>query len=140
MDFYGNGILIEKRRLNEVLSIQNSFYSFEKFRYMCILSGCDYLPSLPGIGLVKACKVLKTARQQDLRQLLKKLPTYLKMNLAVTDEYVEKFICADNTFLYQLVFDPLQRKMIPLNPYAPEVDTSQLDYAGRYPLPLLACS
>ncbi|GFS11584.1 exonuclease 1 [Elysia marginata] len=65
-------------------------------------------------------------------KLLKKLPTYLKMNLAVTDEYVEKFICADNTFLYQLVFDPLQRKMIPLNPYAPEVDTSQLDYAGRY--------
>ena len=67
MDFFGNGILIEKSQLNQVLAIQNSFYSFEKFRYMCILSGCDYLPSLPGIGLVKACKVLKTARQQELR-------------------------------------------------------------------------
>ncbi|KAK3770564.1 hypothetical protein RRG08_010753 [Elysia crispata] len=132
MDFYGNGILIEKSHLNEVLAIQNSFYSFEKFRYMCILSGCDYLPSLPGIGLVKACKVLKTARQQELRLLLKKLPTYLKMNLIVSEEYIEKFICADNTFLYQLVFDPLRHKMVPLNPYPPEVDPSQLDYAGQY--------
>ncbi|KAK3787131.1 hypothetical protein RRG08_038650, partial [Elysia crispata] len=48
-----------KSHLNEVLAIQNSFYSFEKFPYMCILSGCDYLPSLPGIGLVKACKVFE---------------------------------------------------------------------------------
>ncbi|RUS76102.1 hypothetical protein EGW08_016133 [Elysia chlorotica] len=132
MDFFGNGVLIEKSRLNEVLAIQNSFYSFEKFRYMCILSGCDYLPSLPGIGLVKACKVLKTARQQELRLLLKKLPTYLKMNLVVTEEYVEKFIRADNTFLYQLVYDPLRRRMAPLNPYPPEVDPGELHYAGQY--------
>ena len=65
--------------------------------------------------------------------MLKKLPTYLKMNLVVPDEYVDKFICANNTFLYQLVFDPLQRKMIPLHPYPPDVDSSQLDYAGQYP-------
>ena len=27
---------------------------------MCILSGCDYLDSLPGIGLGKASKLFKT--------------------------------------------------------------------------------
>lgn len=69
MDFFGNGILIERSRLNEVVEIQDGFYTFEKFRYMCILSGCDYLQSLPGIGLVKACKVFKTARQTDIRQV-----------------------------------------------------------------------
>lgn len=67
MDVLGNGVMIEKTRLNEVLEIQNGFYTFEKFRYMCILSGCDYLSSLPGIGLAKACKVFKLARQADLR-------------------------------------------------------------------------
>lgn len=69
MDFYGNGTLIEKSRLNEVLAIKGGFYTFEKFRYMCILSGCDYLPSIPGIGLARACKVFKNARQPDIRQV-----------------------------------------------------------------------
>ncbi|KAH9487687.1 Rad2 nuclease [Bulinus truncatus] len=138
MDFFGNGTLIEKSRLNEVLSIQNGIYTFEKFRHMCILSGCDYLPSLPGIGLNKACKVFKTARQSDLTQLLKKLSTYLKMNLTVPDDYVEGFIRADNTFLYQLVFDPLTRKLCPLNPYPPEINPKELDYAGQYLPPDLA--
>jgi exonuclease-1 len=32
-----------------------SFVSFDPdmFRAMCILSGCDYVPSLPGVGLKK---------------------------------------------------------------------------------------
>lgn len=67
MDTLGNGIMIQKSRLNEVLEIQNGLYTFDKFRYMCILSGCDYLPSLPGIGLAKACKVFKLARQTDMK-------------------------------------------------------------------------
>jgi len=66
MDFAGNGILIEQRRLNEVTDIPTDQYTFDKFRYICILSGCDYLPSLPGIGLAKANKVFKIARQADI--------------------------------------------------------------------------
>ena len=69
MDFFGNGILIERRRLNEVTELQSAFYTFEKFRYMCILSGCDYLSSLPGIGLIKACKVFRVARETDIRRV-----------------------------------------------------------------------
>ncbi|KAI8785058.1 exonuclease 1 [Biomphalaria glabrata] len=132
MDFFGNGTLIEKSRLNEVLSMQSGVYTFEKFRQMCILSGCDYLASLPGIGLGKAGKVFKTARQTDLTQLLKKLPTYLKMNLTVPEDYIEGFIKAENTFLYQLVYDPLKRKLCPLNPYPPGIKAEDLDYAGQY--------
>ncbi|KAL3872707.1 hypothetical protein ACJMK2_035913 [Sinanodonta woodiana] len=132
MDHFGNGLLIERSDLNEVIEIQEGFYTFDKFRYLCILSGCDYLPSLPGIGLAKACKVFKVARQSDIKQLLKKVPTYLKMNLTVTQEYIDGFIKADNTFLYQLCFDPLQRKLVPLNPYTDDVDPRDLGYAGSY--------
>ncbi|KAK3587807.1 hypothetical protein CHS0354_042771 [Potamilus streckersoni] len=132
MDHFGNGLLIERKELNEVMEIQDGFFTFDKFRYLCILSGCDYLPSLPGIGLAKACKVFKVARQSDLKQLLKKVPTYLKMNLTVTQEYIDGFIKADNTFLYQLCFDPLQRKLVPLNPYTDDVDPKDLGYAGSY--------
>ncbi|XP_046377448.1 exonuclease 1-like isoform X1 [Haliotis rufescens] len=130
MDVFGNGILVEHSRLNEVLQIRSDFYTFDKFRYMCILSGCDYLASLPGIGLAKANKVFKMARQPDLKVLLSKLPSYLKMKLVVTQEYIDRFVQADNTFLYQLVFDPVKRTLIPLNPYPPEVFPLQMDYAG----------
>ncbi|XP_052275253.1 exonuclease 1-like isoform X2 [Dreissena polymorpha] len=132
MDHSGNGVLIEQRRLNEVLEIQTDTYTFDKFRYLCILSGCDYLASLSGIGLAKANKVFKIARQSDIEQLLKKLSTYLKSNITVPQEYIDGFVAANNTFLYQLVFDPLKRKLVPLTPYAPDVDPSCLHYAGAY--------
>ena len=67
MDFAGNGVVIEKRRLNEALNMRADLYTFDKFRYMCILSGCDYLPNLPGIGLGKACKIFQRTRQTDMK-------------------------------------------------------------------------
>lgn len=59
---------------------------------------------------------------------------YLKMNLVVPEEYVEGFVRANNTFLHQLVFDPVQRKVVPLNPYPEHTDPASLSYAGLYPV------
>lgn len=58
---------------------------------------------------------------------------YLKMNVIVTEEYIEGFQRANNTFLYQLVYDPLECKLCPLNPYPPETDPEKMTYAGLYP-------
>lgn len=58
---------------------------------------------------------------------------YLKMNLVVPEQYIEGFIKANNTFLYQLVFDPVRRKVVPLNPYPEHIDVGNLNYAGLYP-------
>lgn len=58
---------------------------------------------------------------------------YLKMNLVVPETYVEGFVKANNTFLYQLVFDPVSRKVVPLNPYPENMDPATLSYAGLYP-------
>lgn len=33
---------------------------------MCILSGCDYLENLPGIGLGKAKKFLKSIQKTEI--------------------------------------------------------------------------
>ena len=66
MDVNGDGMLVEKCKLNLALGLQADVYSFEKFRYMCILSGCDYLANLPGIGLAKANKVFKLTRNPDI--------------------------------------------------------------------------
>ena len=66
-------------------------------------------------------------------QVIRKMGQYLKMSVAVPEEYLQGFTKADNTFLYQLVFDPLQRKVVPLNPYPEHLDPSTLSYAGLYP-------
>ncbi|CAK6973679.1 exonuclease 1 [Scomber scombrus] len=129
MDKQGNGLEIDQSNLGRCRSLGNIFTE-EKFRHMCILSGCDYLASLHGIGLGKACKLLRLAKDPDILKVIRKMGQYLKMNLVVPEQYIEGFVRANNTFLYQLVFDPVNRKVVPLNPYLEHVDPSTLSYAG----------
>ncbi|XP_051849464.1 exonuclease 1 isoform X1 [Antechinus flavipes] len=131
MDKLGNGLEIDQARLGMCRQLGDVFTE-EKFRYMCVLSGCDYLSSLHGIGLAKACKLLKIANNPDIIKVIKKLGHYLKMNITVPEEYINGFIRANNTFLYQLVFDPVKRKLVPLNDYEDDIDPNTLHYAGQY--------
>ncbi|NXC69454.1 EXO1 Exonuclease, partial [Anhinga anhinga] len=131
IDKFGNGLEIDQARLGNCKQLGNVFTE-EKFRYMCILSGCDYLPSIHGIGLAKACKLLKLANNPDIIKVIKKMGQYLKMNITVSEEYIQGFTRANNTFLYQLVFDPVNRKLVPLNAYGDGVDPETLIYAGRH--------
>ncbi|NXD12967.1 EXO1 Exonuclease, partial [Nothocercus nigrocapillus] len=131
IDKFGNGLEIDQSRLGNCKQLGNVFTE-EKFRYMCILSGCDYLPSIHGIGLAKACKLLKLANNPDIIKVIKKMGQYLKMNITVSEEYIEGFTRANNTFLYQLVFDPVNRKLVPLNAYDDDIDPETLIYAGRH--------
>ncbi|XP_078085697.1 exonuclease 1 [Mustelus asterias] len=131
VDKSGNGIEIDQARFGKCKQLGDVFTE-EKFRYMCILSGCDYLASIHGIGLAKACKLLRLANNPDIITVIKKMGQYLKTNVTVTEEYIDGFIRANNTFLYQLVFDPLKRKLVPLNAYSDGVDPGTLDYAGHH--------
>ncbi|XP_065536249.1 exonuclease 1 [Lathamus discolor] len=131
IDKFGNGLEIDQARLGNCKQLGNVFTE-EKFRYMCILSGCDYLSSIHGIGLAKACKLLKLANNPDIIKVIKKMGQYLKMNIVVPEEYIQGFTRANNTFLYQLVFDPVNRKLVPLNPYEDDIDPETLIYAGRH--------
>lgn len=65
--------------------------------------------------------------------MIRKIGLYLKMNLNVPEDYMEGFVRANNTFLYQLVFDPVRREVVPLNPYPDHLDVKTLSYAGLYP-------
>ncbi|KAM8953802.1 exonuclease 1 [Pelodytes ibericus] len=129
MDKFGNGLEIDQERLGMCKHLGDVFTE-EKFRYMCILSGCDYLPSIHGIGLAKASKLLKIANNPDIITVIKKIGQYLKTNITVPDGYIEGFVRANNTFLYQLVFDPVNKKLVPLNPYEADVNPEDLSYAG----------
>ena len=54
-------------------------------------------------------------------------------SLSVCACFITGFFKAVNTFLYQLVYDPMQRRVVPLNPYPDDVTPSELHYAGPYP-------
>jgi len=89
MDVNGNGVLVEHCQLNKAMCLHADVYTFDKFRYACILSGCDYVPSLPGIGLVKATKVFQLSRQTDVATVTNDLSLCLSSlftaNLLVKD-------------------------------------------------------
>lgn len=75
---------------------------------------------------------LKLLNYLNKNKILKIMSQNLKMpNLIVTQDYIEKFVKADKTFKYQIVFDPLQRKLVSLNEYGVEVSENEdLSYAG----------
>ncbi|KAI1708835.1 XPG i-region domain-containing protein [Ditylenchus destructor] len=98
-------------------AIQKKF-EFKIFRRICILAGCDYLQGgLKGIGLKNAELFFAKISTDDMETILFRLPLYLnKKNIKVDKEFVLNFIRAENTFLYQVVFDPRNRKQTRLNP------------------------
>ena len=96
----------------------------------------------PGVGLAKAKKFwFQTGRFPASFHDIKNLPDYLKMpGLIVSQDYIEKFLKANNTFLYQLVYDPQSRTERPLTPYPESLagKTDELEYCGSYSAPDLA--
>lgn len=66
MDLDGQGTLIEAAKLPLAMRCPIDRYSLDKFRQICIMSGCDYLPSLPGIGLAKARQFLTATTDTNI--------------------------------------------------------------------------
>ncbi|XP_012058070.1 PREDICTED: exonuclease 1 [Atta cephalotes] len=132
MDLVGNGILIAQDQLHLAMNVRPEQFEMDKFRHICILSGCDYLPSLPGIGLGKARKFITKSTDQNIHRALTRLSSVLNMkSLVVSQEYRDAFILAEITFKHQLVFCPLQRKQVRLNPPPANITEDQLQYAGK---------
>jgi hypothetical protein len=88
---------------------------------MCILAGCDYLESLPGVGPKKALKLRQSYhRLDDLLDWLR--VTGLKKsngNVRSPAGYCEAFYRARMTFLHQTVYDDTKRETRPLLPLPP---------------------
>lgn len=70
MDLEGNGTLVETIKLPLVMKCPIEHYTFDKFRRMCILSGCDYLNSLPGIGLAKARQFVNASQDTNFANVI----------------------------------------------------------------------
>ncbi|PFH50602.1 hypothetical protein AMATHDRAFT_144731 [Amanita thiersii Skay4041] len=93
-----------------------------QFRAMAILSGCDYLANIPGIGLKTACSLLR--KWKTVEQVVRSL--ILEGKKAVPQNYLQEFRRAEKCFLHQRVYCPLSKQLVHLT------DVDGLDWNDDY--------
>ncbi|KAJ8462326.1 hypothetical protein ONZ45_g17974 [Pleurotus djamor] len=105
-----------------------------QFRSMAILSGCDYLPSIPGIGLKTAWSLLKKHRTAE------KVVQVVKMEgkKSVPTGYMKKFRLAEKCFLHQRAYDPVSCRLVHLHDVGEDWDEEADAYVGEDIEPSLA--
>lgn len=156
MDGDGNGKEINMADLSKNAPLRFKHFDLNTFRQMCILSGCDYLASISGLGVKKAHGLLSKYRSID--RVLRFLKT--DRNFIVPPDYEEAFERAERTFLHQIVYDHIEQKVrqsvgtsskksilespthhlfvslisqaIPLTPYPEGMDASFFPFCGAY--------
>ena len=109
---------------NSEISLIN--WTDAQFRYMAILSGCDYLPSITGIGLKTACNLLRKwgSPQQVIRAVT------LEGKKSVPANYFKRFTLADVCFQHQKVYCPQAEQLVHLSPVPADWPQEYEDYCG----------
>ncbi|KAJ2670489.1 Rad2 nuclease [Coemansia sp. RSA 1085] len=113
MDQYGSATIFDRSKMDWAKAVDIKGWSNEQIRQMCILSGCDYAASAPGIGLKRAYRYVSRAPD---------LPTAVKLmradGVVIPDGYEDAIERADLTFLYQRVYDPRTKSLVHVTPLA----------------------
>ena len=93
----GEGTEVDLGRLPEVTDLNFKTFTQEMLLITCILSGCDYLESIKGIGFKKAHKLVYE-NGADINRILKKIR--LDGKLTVPRDYEANFTKALLTFKF----------------------------------------
>ncbi|KAF7326015.1 Exodeoxyribonuclease 1 [Mycena kentingensis (nom. inval.)] len=109
-------------------------FSLAQFRAMAILSGCDYLASIPGIGLKTACSLLRKWRTAE--QVVRAIR--MEGKKSVPKGYMDKFRLAEKCFLHQRVYDPVSERLVHLTEPEEELSAEANAYVGPDMEPALA--
>eukprot|EP01083_Nonionella_stella_P210630 762376_1 len=89
----------------------------KEFIHACVLSGCDYLDRLPGIGLKTAIK-----HCTENRKMKYLLSTLMTSKAQAPEDYHIQFKRAVLTFRHQTVYDIESKAQTHLNPLTDSVD------------------
>lgn len=131
LDTYGHCVEVQQARFASTQQISLEGWGADEFRRMAILSGCDYLPSIVGMGLKNAHRFLR--RYESVDNVLRALR--LEGKLRVPPSYADDFRRAEFTFVHQRVWDPRGCGcMTTLTPLPDDVDDALLTFIGA-PIP-----
>ncbi|KAL8032355.1 hypothetical protein ABFX02_13G090400 [Erythranthe guttata] len=110
MDKFGQGVEYKNAMLQHNKELNLAGFTQTMLLEMCILSGCDYLASLPGMGLKKAHALIKKFKSHE--NVIK----HLRYNsVEVPPLYEESFRRAILTFRHQRVYDPISEDIVHLS-------------------------
>lgn len=113
LDLNGNGQLIRKEDITRSKNLKD--FTFEQFQQICMLSGCDYLKYIKGIGLQRAKLLVKEGKTIGLESAVLNCKEILKVrSIALPTGYWENFLAAIKMFKFQTVFNPNTKEAIPL--------------------------
>lgn len=126
MDKQGNGIEVDLSKLSEVEELNFKNFTGDMLLTTCIVSGCDYIDSIKGIGFKKAHKLV-LEYGSDISKILKFIRREGK--LLVPADYERTYEKALLTFKFQLVYCPTEKKLVHLHdPETHELGKRLLNY------------
>ncbi|KAB5524613.1 hypothetical protein DKX38_022362 [Salix brachista] len=131
MDRFGNGEEIVLDKVFDAAARKPSFQCFDKelFIGMCVLAGCDFLPSVPGIGISKAHSYVSKYRNLDrVLSVLK-----LEKGRQMPEDYSKSFIEALAVFQHARIYESNNQRLEHMKPVPQNLLESldgKLDFLG----------
>ncbi|XP_061343645.1 exonuclease 1 [Gastrolobium bilobum] len=114
MDRHGNGERVELEKVFSAESSRPSFRSFDMklFTGMCVLAGCDFLSSVPGIGIVRAHALVSKYRNLD------RILSVLKFEKGdqMPEDYANSFKEAVAVFQHARIYDADAKELKHMKP------------------------
>jgi exonuclease-1 len=128
LDKYGECVEINRNLFTACKEISLVSWSDADFRRMAMLSGCDYLPGIGKMGLKTAHRMLRKHKTVDRVVRAAQFDGQYKVPTGFMDDFLQ----AENTFLYQWVFCPLSNQLVNLTTPDSGVDVSTMPYIGKH--------
>ncbi|EOY27856.1 5'-3' exonuclease family protein isoform 1 [Theobroma cacao] len=124
MDKFGQGVEFKSSMLQQNKELSFAGFTKQMLLEMCILSGCDYLQSLSGMGLKRAHALMKKFKSYD------KVIKHLRYSsVSIPPLYEESFKKAIFTFQHQRVYDPIIEDVVHLSDISDNIG-DDLDFLG----------
>ncbi|GAA6064700.1 hypothetical protein JCM10212_000117 [Sporobolomyces blumeae] len=126
LDGEGRCVSIRRDDFAQCREYDFSGWTDREFRQMAILSGCDYLESIVGLGLKTAYRLMRKYKTAE------KVVQFVRLEgqLTVPRNYVYEFRRAELTFLHQRVFDPVERCLVHLSPIPTGKTAAEMPFIG----------
>lgn len=96
----------------------NLFKTLNKIQKVefCVLSGCDYLPSLKGLGVKRAIEMFSNnSNIIEIIKEMKKNTIYSQGFKEIVYDYLEEAKKSVAMFFNQSVYDPIQKQIVPVH-------------------------
>lgn len=133
LDQYGNCIEINRRDFGACREVSLTGWTDADFRRMAIMSGCDYLGGLPGVGLKTAYRMLRKCKTPE--RVVRMLQFEGKR---ISENYLTLFYQAELTFLHQWVFCPTKKELVHLTELDGSRTAEDMPFIGAHVEPDLA--